>query len=83
VLESRVMPFIAPPRESSRWSVRNPNMSGSGPGHVRHTSLKTSLGTEYVWSRTSLLRNQVRSDMSGLGVGYVREMPLEPGLRGG
>jgi hypothetical protein len=46
--------FIAPPppRESSRWSVRNPDMSESGAGHDRPTSLETGLGTRYVRSGT-------------------------------
>jgi hypothetical protein len=32
-LERRGGPFITP-RESSRWGVRNPDMSGSGARHV-------------------------------------------------
>jgi hypothetical protein len=41
------VPFM-PPRESSRWGVRDPDMSMSGAGHVRPTSLEPGLGTEYV-----------------------------------
>jgi hypothetical protein len=47
-LERRGGPFIAPLRESSRWGVRNPDMSGSGVGHVRSTSLETGLEIGYV-----------------------------------
>jgi hypothetical protein len=45
--------FIAPPpRESSCWGVRDPDMSRSGAGHVRPTSLETGLGTGYARSET-------------------------------
>jgi hypothetical protein len=44
--------FYSPPRESSRWGVRNPNMFGSGAGHVRLSSLEPGLGTGYVRSGT-------------------------------
>jgi hypothetical protein len=44
--------FYSPLRESNRWGVRNPDMSGSGAGHVRPTSLQTGLGTGYVRSGT-------------------------------
>jgi hypothetical protein len=43
--------FYSPLRESARWGVRDPDVSGSGAGHVRSTSLELSLGTGYVWSR--------------------------------
>jgi hypothetical protein len=59
--------FYSPPRESSRWGVRNPDMFGSGAGHVRSTSLKAGLGIGYIRSGTWSLRNWVRLDMSGLG----------------
>jgi hypothetical protein len=44
--------FIAPPRESSRWGVRNPDMSGLGARHVQPTSLELILGTGYSWYET-------------------------------
>jgi hypothetical protein len=44
--------FYSPPRESSYWGVRNPDMSESGAEHVRPTSLEPGLGTEYVRSKT-------------------------------
>jgi hypothetical protein len=75
--------FYSPLRESNRWDVRNPNMSGSRAGHVRPTSLETGLGTVYVRSGTYLLRNWVRSDMSELGPGHVQEMPLESNVEAG
>jgi hypothetical protein len=42
-------PFTAP-RESSRWGVRDLDMSRSEAGHVRPTSLKPGLKTEYIRS---------------------------------
>jgi hypothetical protein len=51
-LERRGGGFSRPPRESSRWDVRNSNMSGSGAGHVRPTTLKPGLGIGYVRSET-------------------------------
>jgi hypothetical protein len=44
--------FYSPLRESSRWSVRNPDMFRSGARHVRPTSLEPDLGTGYVRSWT-------------------------------
>jgi hypothetical protein len=41
-----VRAFYSPPRESSYWGVRNPDISGSGAGHVRPTSLETVLGPD-------------------------------------
>jgi hypothetical protein len=38
---------------------------GLGAGHVREMPLEFGLGTRYVRSGTSSLRNWVRSDMSG------------------
>jgi hypothetical protein len=52
VLERREGPFIAPPKESSRWGARNADMSGSGARHVRPTSLEVGLRTGYVRSET-------------------------------
>jgi hypothetical protein len=42
--------LLWPPRESSRWRVRDPDMSGSGAGHVWHPSLEPSLRTRHVRS---------------------------------
>jgi hypothetical protein len=61
-------------------SVRNPDMSGSGAGHVRPTSLEPGLRIGYVRSGTQSLRNLVRLNMSALGAGHVREVPLKSGL---
>jgi hypothetical protein len=72
--------FIAPPRESSCWGIRDLDMSGSGTEHVRQISLELGWGTEQVrfWSLT---RDKAkRADMSGLGAGHVRPTSLEPGL---
>jgi hypothetical protein len=43
-------PFIAPQRESSRWAIRDLDISGSGVRHVRSACLETGQGTEYVRS---------------------------------
>jgi hypothetical protein len=72
--------FYSPAREYSRWGVRNPDMSRSGAGHIRPTSLEPSLGTGYVLSKTKSLRNWVRSHISGLEAEHVWQMPLESGL---
>jgi hypothetical protein len=45
-----VRAFYSPPRESSRWGVRDLDMSRSGAGHVRPTYLEPGLGIRYVWS---------------------------------
>jgi hypothetical protein len=52
MLERRGGHFISPQKESSRWGVRNPDMSGSGARHVWPTSLEIVLGTGYVRSGT-------------------------------
>jgi hypothetical protein len=36
--------FYSPPRESARWGVRDPEISRSGAGHVRQTSLNPGRG---------------------------------------
>jgi hypothetical protein len=43
--------FYSHPRESSRWGVRDPDMSGSRARHVRPTSLESGLVTGYIRSR--------------------------------
>jgi hypothetical protein len=83
MLERHRVGFYSPPRESSYWGVRNPDMSRSGARHTRYTSLETSLWTGYIRSGTYSLRNWVRSGISRLGAGHVREMPLEPDLGAG
>jgi hypothetical protein len=45
MLERCVGPFIAP-RESSRWGVRNQDISELGAGHIRPTSLELGLGPD-------------------------------------
>jgi hypothetical protein len=43
--------FYSPRKESTRWGVRDPNMSGLRAGHVWQPFLKPDLGTEHVWCR--------------------------------
>jgi hypothetical protein len=52
VIERRWGAFYSSLRESSRWGVRNSDMSGSEAGHVRPTSLETGLGTGYIRPET-------------------------------
>jgi hypothetical protein len=44
--------FYSPQENLAVGGIRNPDMSGSGVGHVRPTSLKPDLGTGYVRSGT-------------------------------
>jgi hypothetical protein len=44
--------FYNPLRESNHWGVINPDITGSGAGHVQPTSLETGLGTRYFQSGT-------------------------------
>ena len=42
------IPFYSPQKESVHWGVRDPDMSGSGAGHVRLTLLEPGLGAGLV-----------------------------------
>jgi hypothetical protein len=68
--------FYSPLRESSRWSVRNPDMSGQPLWNPAWGPDMSGLGLSH-WE------NLVRSDMSGLGAGHVRPTSLEFGLEAG
>jgi hypothetical protein len=57
-------PFTAP-RESSRWGVRDLDMSRSEAGHVRPTSLKPGRGTGQAQFRTLTRDKAERVGMSG------------------
>jgi hypothetical protein len=59
--------FYSPPREPSRWGVKELDMSGSEAGHVRPTSLELGRGTRQVRLRV-LTRDKAKSaNISGRG----------------
>jgi hypothetical protein len=47
-----VWSFYSPQKESIRWGLRDPDMSGQDTEYVRKTLLELGLGNGYVWCRT-------------------------------
>jgi hypothetical protein len=52
-------------------------MSGPGAEHVQHCLLEPDRRAGYTWLTSG---NRGGPNMSGLGVGHFRQMPLEPSL---
>jgi hypothetical protein len=64
--------FYRPRRESTRWGVRDPDMSSQEIGYVQETLLEPSLGTRHVRCRDLTWVKAESPDMSSLGTGYVQ-----------
>jgi hypothetical protein len=71
--------FYSSQKESSRWGVRDPDMSDQGTGYVRERLLEPDLSTKHVRCRDLTRVKTRRPDMSGPWIGCVRETLLEPG----
>jgi hypothetical protein len=61
-----------PLRESTRWGVRDPDMSGSGVRHVRQTSLEPCQGTRQVRLQALTRDKDERANIYGSGARHIR-----------